>query len=44
VLEAWRVDYNGVRPHSVLANQTPEELRAHHITVAPSTANPGLYF
>jgi putative transposase len=49
VLEAWRVDYNGVRPHSALANQTPEEFRAHHITVAPSTANgqnfnPGLYF
>jgi putative transposase len=33
-LEAWRIDYNGVRPHSALANQTPEELRARHIAVA----------
>jgi putative transposase len=24
-IEAWRVDYNGTRPHSGLANRTPEE-------------------
>ncbi len=49
VLDAWRADYNGVRPHSALANKTPEEFRAHHIAVAASAANvqnfnPGLYF
>ena len=49
VLEAWRLDYNGVRPHSALANRTPEEFRAHHIAVAETTASgqnfyPGLYF
>lgn len=27
-VETWRVDYNGVRPHSSLGNQTPEEFRA----------------
>ena len=25
VIEAWRIDYNGVRPHSSLRYQTPEE-------------------
>lgn len=49
VLDAWRADYNGVRPHSALANRTPEEFRAQHIAVAASTGNgqdfnPGLYF
>ena len=49
VLDAWRADYNGVRPHSALANRTPEEFRAHHIAVAVSAGsgqnfNPGLYF
>ena len=48
VLDAWRADYNGVRPHSALANRTPEEFRAHHIAVAVSAGsgqnfNPGLY-
>src|SRR5262245_271737 len=41
-LESWRIDYNGVRPHSALANWTP------HIAVAALTSNcqnfnPGLY-
>ena len=27
MLDAWRDDYNGVRPHSALANRTPEEFR-----------------
>ncbi len=49
VLDAWRLDYNGVRPHSALANKTPEEFRAQHIAVAASAGNgqdfnPGLYF
>ncbi len=48
VLDAWRADYNGVRPHSALANKTPEEFRAHHLAVATSIGdgqnfNPGLY-
>ena len=48
VLNAWRADFNGVRPHSALANKTPEEFRAQHIAVAASRANsenfnPGLY-
>ena len=49
VLEAWRIDYNRVRPHSGLANRTPEEFRAEYIAVAASAGNgqnftPGLYF
>ena len=36
ILDAWRADYNGVRPHSALANRTPEEFRAHHLAVAAS--------
>jgi putative transposase len=39
VLEAWRLDYNGVRPHSALANRTPEEFRAQHIAVAATSGN-----
>ena len=31
VLDAWRADYNGVRPHSALANKTPEEFRTQHL-------------
>ena len=26
--DVWRADYNGARPHSALANRTPEEFRA----------------
>jgi putative transposase len=48
VLDSWRIDYNGVRPHSALANRTPEEYRAQHIAVAAGAGNghnfnPGLY-
>jgi putative transposase len=25
MIEAWRVDYNTVRPHSALGNRTPEQ-------------------
>jgi putative transposase len=39
VLDAWRTDYNSVRPHSALANRTPEEFRAQHIAVAASAGN-----
>ena len=49
VLDAWRADYNRVRPHSALANRTPEEFRAQHIAVAANRGNgqnfnQGLYF
>ena len=49
VLDAWRADYNGVRPHSALANRTPEEFRAQHIAIAAGRGDgqnftPGLYF
>src|SRR4051812_45658303 len=27
-IEAWRVDYNGVRPHSSLAGRTPQQFAA----------------
>jgi len=37
VLDFWRSD--GVRPHSALANRTPEEFRAQHIAVAASRSN-----
>jgi len=30
----WRTDYNRVRPHSSLANRTPEEFRPHHTALA----------
>ena len=43
VLAAWRQDYNRVRPHSSLANRTPEEFRLNHISLAVSTA-PGQEF
>jgi putative transposase len=25
IIEEWRIDYNGVRPHSSLGNLSPEE-------------------
>ena len=37
-LDTWRADYNGVRPHSALANRTPEEFRAPHIAIAANAA------
>ena len=48
VLSTWQADYNGVRPHSALANRTPRAFRADHIAVVASRANaqdfnPGLY-
>jgi putative transposase len=48
VLDSWRSDYNGARPHSALANRKPEEFRAQHIAIAAMTSNgqnfnPGLY-
>lgn len=39
VLADWRQDYNRVRPHSALDNQTPEAFRTQHIALAPTTGN-----
>lgn len=30
IIEAWRVEYNGLRPHSALGYQTPDEFAARH--------------
>ena len=37
-IEAWRRDYNAVRPHSSLGNLTPNEYAAQH---AGRTSSPG---
>jgi putative transposase len=37
-IEAWRVDYNHVRPHSGLDNLTPAEFSLRHIPVAAGAA------
>jgi putative transposase len=39
VLAAWRDDYNRVRPHSALANKTPEEFRDHYLALAATTGS-----
>lgn len=46
-LAEWRDDYNRVRPHSALANRTPEEFRLHTQALAATRSdgqnfNPGL--
>jgi transposase InsO family protein len=33
LLAAWRDDYNRVRPHSALANRTPDEFNDHHLAI-----------
>lgn len=37
-IEAWRKDYNKVRPHSALGNRTPEEFAARAATLRSPTA------
>jgi putative transposase len=37
-IEAWRRDYNEVRPHSSLANRTPQEFTARAATLRSPTA------
>lgn len=39
LLAAWRDDYNRVRPHSALANKTPEEFRDHHRALVVTTGS-----
>ena len=39
-IEAWRVEYNVARPHSGLADRTPEEFAESFVLAAPSTPNP----
>ncbi len=38
MLADWREDYNRVRPHSSLANRTPEEFRRHHMALAANAS------
>ena len=33
ILGAWRYDYNNIRPHSALENQTPKQVRQHYATL-----------
>jgi putative transposase len=37
-IEAWRRDYNEVRPHSSLGNRTPQDLTARAATLRSPTA------
>ncbi len=39
LLAAWRDDYNRARPHSALANRTPEEFHANALTLAAAAGN-----
>ena len=39
LLAAWRVDYNRVRPHSALANRTPEQFRMHYLALAATSGS-----
>lgn len=39
LLAAWRDDYNRARPHSALANRTPEEFHAHALALAAAAGN-----
>src|SRR5215471_17440433 len=39
VLASWQGDYNGVRPHSGLANKTPWQFRSEHLAVAAGCIN-----
>jgi putative transposase len=39
-IEAWRLEYNGARPHSGLANRTPAEFAEAFLLTAPSPFNP----
>ena len=39
-IEAWRIDYNVARPHSGLADRTPDEFAKELLMTAPSTTNP----
>ncbi len=39
LLTVWRDDYNRARPHSALANCTPEEFHAHALTLAAAAGN-----
>jgi putative transposase len=40
IIEAWRADYNAVRPHSSLGYQTPEEYAAEVATRPASPPTP----
>lgn len=40
IIEAWRIDYNGVRPHSSLHYQTPDEFAANWRTAREKEQEP----
>jgi putative transposase len=39
-IEAWRLDYNVARPHSGLADRTPDEFAQELLLTAGSTTLP----
>ncbi|MEO1283222.1 MAG: integrase core domain-containing protein, partial [Pseudomonadota bacterium] len=43
LLADWQRDYNRVRPHSALANKTPEDFKTQHFALA-ATALDGQKF
>lgn len=42
IIEAWRIDYNRLRPHSSLGNLTPEEFAEQDRVRQPKPRNPNL--
>jgi putative transposase len=42
IIEAWRCDYNRIRPHSALGNLTPEEFADRDRVRQPQPRNPNL--
>jgi len=40
LIEAWRIDYNAVRPHSSLAYQTPDEFAAAWLVAGDGVTEP----
>jgi len=42
-IEAWRTDYNEVRPHSALGNRTPEEFTGGGATLPPAAPEKNQY-
>lgn len=42
IIEAWRIDYNRIRPHSALGNLTPEEFASLNRVRQPEPRNPNL--
>ncbi|WP_415913494.1 integrase core domain-containing protein [Paraburkholderia sp. J63] len=43
-MEAWRTDYNSVRPHSALGQLAPEQFRQLHQHETPTTVRFSLVY